>query len=97
MTTEEVANGETMEMGNDIYLQSEPLRMYKVMRHTPKPGVAFKILAAGRIPGRGIAQAFRTAFESIKPIGGICLGMFPRVRDKVRENAGIVHGILTRA
>ena len=89
-------NGEMMEMANDIYLQSDPPRMYKVMRQTPKPCFAFKILAAGRIPDHGVEQAFRTAFESIKPIDGIYVGMFPRVRDEVRENAGIVHRILTR-
>ena len=91
-----VLNGEMMEMANDIYLQSDPPRMYKVMRQTPKPCFAFKILAAGRIPERGIEQAFRTAFESIKPIDGIYVGMFPRFRDEVRENAAIVHRILTR-
>jgi len=92
-----VLHGEMMEMANDIYLQSDPPRMYKVMRQTPKPCFAFKILAAGRIPDRGIEQAFRTAFESIKPIDGIYVGMFPRVRDEVREDAEIVHRILTRA
>ena len=60
-------NGEIMEMPGDIYMQSDPPRMYKVMRQTRKPCFAFKILAAGRIPDRGIEQAFRTAFESIKP------------------------------
>jgi hypothetical protein len=92
-----VLHGEMMEMANDIYLQSDPPRMYKVMRQTQKPCFAFKILAAGRIPDRGVEQAFRTAFESIKPSDAIYVGMFPRVRDEVRENAGIVHRILTRA
>jgi len=86
--------------------------MYKVMRQTPKPCFAFKILAAGRInrssrpsgsparaassnqsrfpaatPQGSVEQAYRTAFESIKPIDGIFVGMFPRVTDEVRENA----------
>ena len=87
-------NGEIMEMTSDIYMQSDPARMYKAIRQTRKPCFAFKILAAGRIPDRGVTQAFRTAFESIKPIDGIYVGMFPRVKDEVRENAGIVHGIL---
>ena len=86
-----VLNGEMMEMPGDIYLQSDPARMYKVMRQTKKPCFAFKILAAGRIPDRGVEQAFRTAFESIKPIDGVFVGMFPRVKDEVRENAEIVH------
>jgi hypothetical protein len=91
-----VLHGEMMEMAGDIYLQSDPPRMYKVMRQTPKPCFAFKILAAGRIPDRGIEQAFRTAFESIKPTDAVYVGMFPRVKDEVRENAEIVHRLLTR-
>ena len=83
-----------MEMAGDIYLQSDPPRMYQVMRQTSKPCFAFKILAAGRIPERGVEQAFRTAFASIKPIDGIYVGMFPRVKDEVRENCEIVHRIL---
>jgi len=89
-------NGETMEMPGDTYLQSDPARMYRVMRQTKKPCFAFKILAAGRIPERGIEQAFRTAFESIKPIDAVYVGMFPKFKDEVRENAEIVHRILTK-
>jgi hypothetical protein len=89
-----VLNGELPEMTREIYIQSDPARMYKVMRQTPKPCFAFKILAAGRIADGGIAQAFRTAFTSIKPIDGVLVGMFPRDKDQVKENAEIVHGIL---
>ena len=87
-------NGEIMEMTSDIYMQSDPARMYKAIRQTKKPCFAFKILAAGRIPDRGIEHAFRTAFASIKQTDGIYVGMFPRVKDEVRENAEIVHRIL---
>lgn len=99
-TTEEwkkVLGGEMMEMPSDIYLQSDPPRMYRVMRQTKKPCFAFKILAAGRISDHGVEQAFRTAFESIKPTDGVYVGMFPRVKDEVRENAEIVHRILVRS
>ena len=90
-------NGEMMEMPGDIYMQSDPPRMYRVMRQTRKPCFAFKVLAAGRIPDRGVEQAFRTAFESIKPIDGVYVGLFPRYKDEVRENAEIVSRILSRA
>ncbi len=89
-------NGELIEMPGELYLQSDPPRMYRVMRQTRKPCFAFKILAAGRIAERGIEQAFRTAFESIKPTDGVYVGMFPKFRDEVRENAEIVHRILVR-
>ena len=91
-----VLNGERIEMPGELYLQSDPPRMYRVMRQTSKPCFAFKILAAGRIPDQGIEQAFRTAFESIKPTDGVYVGMFPVFKDEVRENAEIVHRILAR-
>jgi hypothetical protein len=86
-----------MEMSREMYLQSDPPRMYKVMRQTRKPCFAFKVLAAGRIAPAGVEQAFRTAFESIKPIDGVFVGMFPKARDEVREDAEIVHRILAKA
>lgn len=42
----------------------------------------------------GVEPAFRTAFSSIKPTDGIVVGMFPRAKDEVRENAEIVLRIL---
>jgi hypothetical protein len=89
-----VLNGELPEMPGEIYVQSDPPRMYRVMRQTKKPCFAFKILAAGRVAG--VEQAFRTAFESIKPIDGVYVGVFPRIKDEVKENAEIVHRILAR-
>lgn len=89
-----ILNGEITEMPHEIYLQSDPARMYGVMRQTRKPCFAFKILAAGRVDDGGVEQAFRTAFSSIKPNDGVLVGMFPRGKDEVRENAEIVHRIL---
>jgi hypothetical protein len=89
--------GELLEMPQEIYVQSDPARMYKVMRQTTKTCFAFKILAAGRIADNGVAQAFRTAFSSIKPHDGVYVGVFPRTKDEIRENAEIVHGILAAA
>ena len=90
-------NGELLEMPSEIYLQSDPPRMYKVMRQTSKPCFAYKIMAAGRISERAADEAFNTAFASIKPIDGVFVGMFPRVKDEVRENAERVCRILGRA
>ena len=92
-----VLGGELIEMPSELYLQSDPARMYHVMRQTKKPCFAFKILAAGRLAGGGIERAFRTAFESIKPTDGVYVGMFPKFKDEVRENAEIVHRILTKS
>jgi hypothetical protein len=65
------------------------------MRQTKKPCFAFKVLAAGRIGGKSVEQAFRTAFESLKPIDGIFVGMWPYEKDEIRENAELVTRILT--
>lgn len=55
------------------------------MKQTSKPCFAFKILAAGRV--RCPEEAFRLAFQSIKPTDGVIVGMFPRFKDEVKENA----------
>jgi hypothetical protein len=77
--------GELPEMPGEVYLQDDPPRMYKVFRQTKKPCFAFKILAAGRV--RSPEAAFRQAFQSIKPTDFVVVGMFPRIKDEVKENA----------
>jgi thiamine monophosphate synthase len=93
----QVLNGQLLEMPHEIYLQSDPARMYKVIQQTTKTCFAFKILAAGRIGDESVAQAFRTAFAGIKPHDGVFVGMYPRNKDEIKENAEAVHGILTGA
>jgi hypothetical protein len=90
-------HGEIMEMPHEIYMQSDPARMYKVMRQTSKTCFAFKILAAGRVGDDAVEQAFRTAFSSIKPQDGVYVGVFPKNKDEIKINAEIVHRILTAA
>ncbi len=77
--------GELPEMPSEVYLQDDPPRMYKVFRQTKKPCVAFKILGAGR--ARDAEAAFKLAFQSIKPNDFVCVGLFPRIKDEVKENA----------
>ena len=31
-------------------------------------------------------EAFRQAFQSIKPTDAVCVGLFPRIKDEVKEN-----------
>ncbi len=88
-------NGELMEMQGETYMQSDPARMYKVMRATTKPCFAFKIMAAGRITNP--EPAFKAAYESIKPIDGVFIGLFPRAKDEVKENAERVQRLLRKA
>ena len=76
--------GELPEMSSEVYLADDPPRMYRFFRETRKPCVAFKILAAGR--ARSAEAAFKQAFASIKPQDFVCVGMFPRIKDEVKEN-----------
>jgi hypothetical protein len=71
--------------------------MCRVIRTTKKTCLAFKILAAGRAAERrgGLEQAFRFAFQNIKPNDAVIVGMYPRFRDEVKENADIVRRLLT--
>jgi len=70
--------------------------MFRAIRQSKKPCLAFKILAAGRVTDspKQIDQAFRTAFESIKPQDGVIVGMYPKFTDQVRDNAGRVRRLL---
>jgi hypothetical protein len=90
-----VLHGEVMELQGECYMQSDPARMYKVMRATKKPCFAFKIMAAGRAANADLA--FKTAYQSIKPTDGVFIGMFPRIKDEIRENAERVARLLRKA
>jgi hypothetical protein len=92
-----VLGGELLEMPSEIYLQSDPPRMYRFMQQTRKPCFAYKIMAAGRVSERAADAAFKTAYASIKPTDAVFVGMFPRVRDEVRENAERARRILASA
>lgn len=91
----QVLGGELPEMPSEIYMQSDPPRMLRTLRQTPRPCFAFKLLAAGRRSDNGVDQAFRTAFEMLKPTDGIFVGMFPRIKDEVRDNVERLRRILT--
>ena len=91
----QVLGGELPADPGEVYMQSDPPRMLRTLRQTPKPCFAFKLLAAGRRSDNGADQAFRTAFEILKPTDGIFVGLFPRIKDEVRDNAERVCRILT--
>jgi hypothetical protein len=76
----------------EVYLTSDPPRMYQVMRRTSKPCLAFKILAAGRLSDskEWVEQAFRETFASIKPGDGVIVGMYDFYSDQPAENADLV-------
>jgi hypothetical protein len=71
------------------FFASDPLAMTEVVRQVDQPCLGFKILAAGRMCDREqkVEAAFKFAFEHLKPIDGVIVGMYPRYQDQIRQNA----------
>jgi len=75
------------------WVSSDPQRMAAQIRKVKRPCLAFKILGAGRLTGsrekdlKSIENAFAFAFQNIKPMDGVIVGMFPVYCDEVAENA----------
>jgi len=93
-TPEEVKEllGEVVLPEKEIYLESDPARMYGVMRQTDKPCLAFKILAAGRLCERPeqVEEAFESAFRQLKPNDAVIVGMYMKYEDQPAINAELV-------
>ncbi len=71
------------------YFEKDPERMCKMMRQTKKPCFAFKILAAGRNTKtpQAVEGAFRFVYQNIKSQDGVIIGMYPRFKDEIAQNA----------
>lgn len=76
----------------EVYLREDPPRMYKAMRATKRPCLAFKILAAGRLSEHPamVDMAFRDTFAGIKPTDGVIVGIYDRYSDQPAECAELV-------
>jgi hypothetical protein len=76
----------------EVYLESDPPRMFEVMRQTDKPCLAFKILAAGRLceSQETVELAFKQTFEQIKKNDAVIVGMYPVLEDQVSLNVRYV-------
>lgn len=78
----------TLQIAYPFYT-GDPLAMTKVVRQVTQPCLGFKILGAGRLCSnqQAVKKAFQFAFEHIKPIDGVIVGMYPRFFDEIRANA----------
>ena len=74
---------------NEVYLKSDPPRMFQAIRRTKRTCLAFKILAGGRLADRRewVEQAFRETFAAIKPNDGVIIGIYDRYSDQPAEDA----------
>ena len=76
----------------EVYLEEDPPRMFRAMRQTSKPCLAFKILAAGRLCDRPeqVEEAFASTFRQVKPNDAVIVGMYPEYEDQAAINADLV-------
>src|SRR5262249_6331569 len=79
----------------EVYLASDPARMFKVIRGTRKTCLAYKVLAAGRRidSAAQVRQCFETALSNIKPTDALIVGMYQQLSDQIGENASLVREI----
>lgn len=79
----------------EIYLSSDPGRMFKVIQAAGKPCLAYKVLAAGRKleSAAQIRQGFETVFANIKSTDAVIVGMYQQLSDQIAENTATVRAI----
>jgi hypothetical protein len=83
--------GKDLPLG-EIYLPSDPPRMFKVVQAVRKPCLVYKVLAAGRRVGNPaeVRECFRAALANVKPTDALIVGMYQQLGDQVGENAATV-------
>jgi hypothetical protein len=90
--------GKDLPLG-EIYLPTDPPRMFKAVQAARKPCLVFKVLAAGRRIGRKdeVRECFRTALANIKPGDAMIVGMYQQFGDQVGDNAALVRELCAKS
>ena len=80
----------------ETFMERDPERMMRMIRQTKKPCLAFKVFGAGRTSAspEQVEKSFRVALSGIKPTDAVIVGLFPRFKDEIGENTGMVRRIL---
>jgi hypothetical protein len=76
----------------EVYLKSDPPRMFQLIQRTKRPCLAFKILAAGRLCDHRdlYERAFEETFHAIKRQDAVIVGIYDRYSDQPAEDAALV-------
>src|SRR5262245_31736225 len=90
--------GGTLPLG-EIYLPSDPPRMFRAVKAVKKPCLVYKVLAAGRRVGNKaeVKKCFETALANIKPTDAMIVGMYQQFGDQVGEDAAMVRELCDAA
>lgn len=80
----------------ETFMERDPERMFKMIRETKKPCLAFKVMGAGRNidSPEHVEQVLRTAYANIKPSDAVIVGMYGKFKDEAAENTQLVRKIL---
>ena len=79
----------------DTYQPAEREKALAVIEKLKKPAIAYKVLAAGRLPAR---EGFTYALNRIAAKDGICVGVFPKDQpNQVREDAELAMELSKKA
>ena len=86
-----------------VFFPGDPPLMLEAMRGTPKPCIAFKILAGGqrlaKLPPEDmpaeVERAFREAYDGMKPGDFACIGVYQGRFNQLAENCATVKRILS--
>jgi len=89
--------GDDLPLG-EIYLPSDPPRMFKVIQAVRKPCLVYKVLAAGRQIGSAaeIRRCFESALGNIKATDALIVGMYQQFGDLVGADAALVRELCSR-
>lgn len=82
----------------EIYLPSDPPRMFKTIQAARKPCLVYKVLAAGRRINNAdeIRRCFETTLTNVKPTDAMIVGMYNQFSDQVSEDAALVREVCAR-
>src|SRR4029453_13245998 len=90
--------GEDLPLG-EIYLPSDPPRMFRAIRAAKQPCPAEKVPGGGRRVGSPaeVRRCFEEAFANLKPTDAAIVGMYQQFGDQVGENAALVREVGSRS
>ncbi len=79
-------------MLGEPFLEKDRDDMLEVIGNASKPCIAFKALAAGRHchSPMAVAEALQYAYSKIKKSDVLIVGMWPRFKDEIAENVGLL-------
>jgi hypothetical protein len=74
----------------DNYVKEGLEESLRVVEKLSKPVVAYKVLGAGRFAPK---DALPPLLKRLKAKDGLCLGMYPKAKDEIAENAALVRSL----